>query len=200
VIAFIEGTVRQIRSESVVVQTGGIGFEILTPDPAAVSSGRQGLWHIYESIREDGWTLYGFTTEADYQVFLSLIGVKGIGPKSALQILTKAGGRRILEAVEKEDVSALKALPGIGPKTASQMLLDMRGRLVKMRPEAEPAAAGTRQWQETVSALENFGYRSQDIAPLEPELASRELPVQDMIREALRLLAKRKGCSRWKTD
>lgn len=85
-IAFIEGTVRQIRSDSVVVQTGGIGFEILTPDPAAVSSGRQGLWHIYESIREDGWTLYGFTTEADYQVFLSLIGVKGIGPKSALQI------------------------------------------------------------------------------------------------------------------
>lgn len=192
-IAFLEGTVRQIRAESVVVQTGGIGFEILTPDPGAVPRGKTGLWHIYESIREDGWTLYGFTKEADYEVFLSLIGVKGIGPKSALGILTKAGGRRILEALEKEDVQALKALPGIGPKTASQMLLDMRGRLVRIHAESKAEQSGTPQWQETVSALENFGYRSADIAMLEPELASRDMPVQEMIREALRLLAKRKG-------
>lgn len=126
-IAFIEGVVRSSRAESVVVETGGIGFEIFTPDPLAVPRGKTGLWHIYESIREDGWTLYGFTDELEYDVFMALIPVKGIGPRTALNILRKAGGARILEALEKEDVKALKALPGIGPKTASQMLLDMKG-------------------------------------------------------------------------
>lgn len=192
-IAFIEGTVRMVRSESVIVQTGGIGYEILTPDPYRVPRGQSGLWYIYESIREDGWTLYGFNDETDYEVFLSLISVRGIGPKSALGILTKAGGDRILEALEKEDVAMLKSLPGIGPKTASQMMLDMKGRLVKVHREKEPENTGSPAWQETVSALENFGYRGVDIAAIEGELASQEMPVQDMIRAALKLLAKRKG-------
>ena len=194
-IAFIEGVVRSSRAESVVVETGGIGFEIFTPDPLAVPRGKTGLWHIYESIREDGWTLYGFTDELEYDVFMALIPVKGIGPRTALNILRKAGGARILEALEKEDVKALKALPGIGPKTASQMLLDMKGRLVHVSRSngSQSVPAGSPAWLENVSALENFGYRQADIDSLAPELADSPKAAPELIREALRLLAKRKG-------
>ena len=190
-IGFIEGEVRFIRNESVLVDVHGVGYELFVPNPFAVARGKSALWFTYDHVTDSSRTLYGFPSEADYEVFLRLIEVRGIGPKSALNILKKASGRHIIEAIEKGDVNALKALPGIGPKTASQMMLDLQGKLVSaLKPESAPVSPS---WMETRSALTSLGYRPADLEPLEKIYGQSELDTDTLLRTALKQLAKRKG-------
>lgn len=193
-IGFIEGTVRFIRSETVLVDTGGVGYEIYVPQPYQYPRGTKVLYFTYDNYNENAHTLYGFSAEADYEVFTRLINVRGIGPKSALNILKKASGQRIIQAIEKGDVAALKALPGIGPKTASQMMLDLQGKLVQvLKDENLQDVPGTPAWQETREALAALGYKPADIEPLNQKFAQSELETQQLLRQALQELARRKG-------
>lgn len=193
-IGFIEGSIRFIRNETVLVDTQGVGYEIYVPQPFEHPKGTKVLYFTYDHYSENAHTLYGFTAEADYEVFLRLINVRGIGPKSALNILKKASGRRIIDAIEKGDVSALKALPGIGPKTASQMMLDLQGKLVQvLKDDNLQDMPGTPAWQETREALAALGYRPADIDPLNEQFAQSELNTQQLLRQALQELARRKG-------
>lgn len=191
-IAFIEGEVRMIRTDSVVIDTGGVGWEIFTPNPYAVPKGQPLFLYTYQHFGQDSQTLYGFVREADYEVFLRLLNVKGIGPRTALNILRASSGTSIIENIEQGNVQALKALPGIGAKTASQIVLDLQGKLVRVLDNKEIKESDP-VWDETASALESLGYRPADIKDLRKELAGKGLDVSDMLRQALILLAKRKG-------
>ena len=99
-IAFIQGTVRLIRTETIVVDVQGIGYEIYVSRPETVHLGKDLFLYTYQYVREDAILLFGFEKEEDYEVFMRLINVRGIGPKSALNILSAISGSQMIEAIE----------------------------------------------------------------------------------------------------
>ena len=128
----------------------------------------------------------------EHDVFLQLISVKGVGPKTALTMLGVCPVKEMISAIENNDVAALKKLPGIGAKTAQQIVLDLRGKLVEEEQEdVQPQNSAQR---DAVDALKALGYKQSEINSIKKEWKSDETKsVDEYIRQALVLLAKRKG-------
>lgn len=190
-IAFVEGNVRLIRSHSIVIDIHGVGYEVYVSNPYAYMLGDETFLYTYHHVKEDAQILFGFKTEADYEVFLQLISVKGIGPKTALGMLSACPGQEMIQAIEEGNVKRLKALPGIGAKTASQIILDCKGKFVSIEEES---ASVNPIWKETEAALEALGYKTAQLTHIKKELESdQSLSVDAMLRKALILLAKRNG-------
>lgn len=191
-IACVQGTVKTVRRESVVLMAGSIGYEIFVSNPDKYMEGSECFLWTYQQFREDGQFLYGFESNEEYELFSSLISVKGIGCKSALNILAKMPAGRLLDAIEQGDAAALKKLPGIGAKTAGQILLDLQGKIVlPKRPEAAPEVNDN--WQQAHDALISLGYKPAEIAYLDREFGKSEEPMDVLLRAALQSLAKGKG-------
>jgi Holliday junction DNA helicase RuvA len=186
-IAFIQGTVRLIRTETIVVDVQGIGYEIYVSRPETVHLGKDLFLYTYQYVREDAILLFGFEKEEDYEVFMRLINVRGIGPKSALNILSAISGSQMIEAIENDDVKRLKSLPGIGAKTASQIVLDLKGKFVSI--EKEDTSMDDPAWKETQEALISLGYKANQLTTIKKELANQNLTTEQMLQKALRLLA-----------
>lgn len=191
-IAFIQGIVRLIRNDSIVLDVQGVGYEIHVSNPISFTLNDSLFLYTYQHVREDAILLYGFKNEEDYEVFMRLINVKGIGPKSALNILGVCSGRKMIEAIENDDIKQLKSLPGIGAKTASQMVLDLKGKFVSI--DTEEASIDNPVWKETEEALLSLGYKVNQLSEIRKELANNtELDIHEMLKFALTNLAKRKG-------
>ena len=176
-IAFIQGTVRLIRTETIVVDVQGIGYEIYVSRPETVHLGKDLFLYTYQYVREDAILLFGFEKEEDYEVFMRLINVRGIGPKSS----------QMIEAIENDDVKRLKSLPGIGAKTASQIVLDLKGKFVSI--EKEDTSMDDPAWKETQEALISLGYKANQLTTIKKDLANQNLTTEQMLQKALRLLA-----------
>ena len=190
-IAFVEGNVRLIRPHSVVIDIHGVGYEVYVSNPYAYMLGDELFLYTYHHVKEDAQILFGFKTEADYEVFLQLISVKGIGPKTALGMLSACPGQEMIRAIEEGDVKRLKALPGIGAKSASQIILDCKGKFVSIEEET---TSSNPIWKETQAALEALGYKAAQLTHIKKELEKDQtLSVDAMLRKALILLAKRNG-------
>ena len=191
-IAFVEGIVRIVRPASVVLDVNGVGYEVFVCDPYKYRIGKVTFLYTYHQIREDAQTLFGFDTEMDYEIFTRLLNVKGIGAKTALAMLTKCPGADMARAIEEGDVKLLKSLPGIGVKSASQIVLDLQGKLVSIpREEIE---IGDPVWMQTQEALEALGYKANTLQSIKKELQDAGYEsVDEMLRHALMLLAKRNG-------
>ena len=136
--------------------------------------------------------MFGFLSMEEHDVFLQLISVKGVGPKTALTMLGVCPVKEMISAIENNDVAALKKLPGIGAKTAQQIVLDLRGKLVEEEQEdVQPQNSAQR---DAVDALKALGYKQSEINSIKKEWKSDETKsVDEYIRQALVLLAKRKG-------
>ncbi|MBB5182455.1 Holliday junction branch migration protein RuvA [Catenisphaera adipataccumulans] len=188
-IAFLEGIVRLIREKSIVLDVNGVGYEIYMSDAQTRKQGDELFVYTYEHVREDAILLYGFTKEEDYEVFMRLIDVKGIGPRSAQNILAVCPGRQLIEAIENDDIKRLKSLPGIGAKTAGQIVLDLKGKFVSV--DAQEKKIDNPVWDETEEALLSLGYKSSQLGAIRKELAPRtDLSTPEMVQMALRQLAK----------
>ena len=188
-IACIQGTVRIIRNESVVLDVQGVGYEVFITQPIAQKLGEDLFLYTYQHVREDAILLFGFIKEEDYEVFMRLINVKGIGPKTALNMLGALNGKQMIEAIENDDIARLKALPGIGAKTAGQIVLDLKGKFVSV--DEHQQSSENPIWKETQEALISLGYKANQLTGIRKELASNtELTTPQMIQHALRLLAK----------
>lgn len=191
-IVFVEGIVRLIRDNSIVVYVQGLGYEIYVSDPFKYRLGQNVFLYTYHQIREDAQMLFGFENEVDYEVFMRLINVKGIGAKTAIHMLSRISGSKLIEIIENGDLKALKALPGIGAKGASQIVLDLQGRLVAL--EKEKDIASNPIWVQTQEALVSLGYKPQQLQSVKKELENEtNMSVDEMLRKSLKLLAQRKG-------
>ena len=136
--------------------------------------------------------LYGFMTMEEHDLFLRLISVKGVGPRSAMGMLATASAKEMIAAIENNDVKFMKSLPGIGAKTASQIVLDLKGKLVEAETICEVQEDQT--IQEAMDALRSLGYKPAELQGIAKELALLEkCDVQGYIRHALGIMAKRKG-------
>lgn len=188
-IAFVQGSVRMIRNETIVLDVGGIGYEVYVSQPLAMKLGDDLFLYTYQHVREDAMLLFGFVKEEDYEVFMRLINVKGVGPKTALNMLSAISGAQMIEAIENDDIARLKGLPGIGAKTAGQIVLDLKGKFVSV--DNQPQANDSPAWIETQEALLSLGYRANQLTGIKKELSKNEdMSTSEMLQQALRLLAK----------
>lgn len=172
-ISFIRGYVADSTESSVILETGGIGYEIFMTGTAiekAVRESGEILVHTYFHVREDAMQLYGFLSRDDLQVFRLLLGVNGIGPKAALGILAGLTADELRFAVLSDDVKTLSRAPGIGKKTAQKLILELKDKLnaeeafelklAHVQEEAGSEAAAADGSGEAVEALVALGYSS----------------------------------------
>lgn len=190
-IAFVNGVVRIIRSDRVVLDVHGVGYEVYLANALSQKMGDELFLYTYQHVREDAILLFGFLKEEDYEVFMRLINVKGIGPKTAQTMLSVCSGKEMIEAIENDDIKKLKSLPGIGAKTAGQIVLDLKGKFVSL--ETSDGATPNPVWGQVQDALLSLGYKTNQLTTIKMELENTELGEDEMLRQALILLAKRNG-------
>ena len=190
-IAFVNGVVRIIRSDRVVLDVHGVGYEVYLANALSQKMGDELFLYTYQHVREDAILLFGFLKEEDYEVFMRLINVKGIGPKTAQTMLSVCSGKEMIEAIENDDIKKLKSLPGIGAKTAGQIVLDLKGKFVSL--ETSDGATSNPVWGQVQDALLSLGYKTNQLTKIKKELENTELGEDEMLRHALILLAKRNG-------
>ena len=185
-IAFIKGIIHSYSNDSLIIENNGIGYRVYVANPMAVRLNAEVILYTYQHVREDAITLFGFTTMEEHDLFLQLISVKGVGPKTALGMLGVCPARNMIAAIESNDVKTLKGLPGIGAKTASQIVLDLKGKLVEEVTELEV--------KENEQLLDALGYKNAELNSIKKELGTLEAMTSDQyIRKGLGILAKRKG-------
>lgn len=159
-IAYIKGTVENIELENIVVEAYGVGYQINFAKSEKLSLGQSVQIYIYEHIREDEDTLYGFLNRPEKDLFIKLISVKGLGPKTAMGILRAANYDSIIAAIEQQDIAFIKSMPGIGAKTASQIILDLKGKLVQA--ESTAASSSSKEMEDALEALKALGYKQSE--------------------------------------
>ena len=126
-IAFIHGTAVDMTENSVVVEAGGIGYDIYMTgtDLSQIHMGEEVKIHTFFSVREDAMKLYGFKSKDDLQMFKLLLGVNGVGPKAAIGVLAGITADELRFAILSDDVKTLSKAPGIGKKTAQKLILEL---------------------------------------------------------------------------
>ena len=182
--SYIIGTVTGIESNSIVLDNNGIGYQIYTPNPYSFVDGENYKVYLYQQVREDENSLYGFKTKEEKELFLKLIEVKGLGCKMALPILATGSIEGIVDAIERENILYLKKFPKIGDKVARQIILDLKGKLVT----SKEGKVSSKDYSELIEALKSLGYKNSDINKILPNI--KESDVESQIKEALRLLLK----------
>lgn len=173
--AYISGKLTALHPTHIIVETtSGIGYEIQTPNSYRFQKNLDQTVKVYTSliVREDAQLLYGFIDQEEKDMFLSLIKVTGIGPKSALAILAASSPNEVKRAIENENDAYLKQFPGIGKKTARQIVLDLKGKVVVTEEVSEGLLdIATEQEdlavQEALLALEALGYSKRELKKVE---------------------------------
>ena len=190
-IAFVNGIVKIIRNDRVVLEVHGVGYEVYLANALSQKMNEELFLYTYQHVREDAILLFGFIKEEDYVVFMRLINVKGIGPKTAQTMLSVCSGKEMIEAIENDDIKRLKSLPGIGAKTAGQIVLDLKGKFVSLETSDSPVSNPV--WTQVQDALLSLGYKTNQLTKIKKEFENTELGEDEMLRQALILLAKRNG-------
>ena len=192
-IAGLDGTLEQINADSAIIKVGGVSFQVFTPafTLGQIGSIGDGV-HLYTHLhwKEDSTALYGFTTSQELDLFKMLISVSGVGPKSALSILSTLRPDDLASAIINGDVDLITQAPGIGKKTAARGVLDLKGKLEKGWGGVITGGPA-RDNAEVVTALTNLGYSTADANRAAAATAgSQDLTLEDRIRLALRHLAR----------
>lgn len=182
--AYIKGIVTDIESTYIVIDHQGLGYMVYTPNPYSFELNVETTVYLYQYIREDEQTLYGFKTKEEKNLFLSLISVKGLGCKMALPMLATGSIEGIMDAIERENILYLKKFPKIGDKVARQIILDLKGKLA-----SNPSDVSQPVNEELMEVLEGLGYRKPDIKKVLPKVDYKK-PLEEQIKEALKLLLK----------
>ncbi|NLW56763.1 MAG: Holliday junction branch migration protein RuvA [Firmicutes bacterium] len=196
-IAFLSGKIAALTSDAVILEVNGIGFEVLMPASAltALRPGEQLALYTYLAHREDAMLLYGFRDQQEKALFMNLISVSGIGPKTALTILSVLALEEFYQAILNEDIKLLTTVPGIGQKTAQRLILELQTKIKKEVAETPLVPSGrrtgTRAGADAVAALVTLGYQPGPAGQAVQEVESKQpqIELQDLIKEALKLLA-----------
>lgn len=204
-IARLCGTLVDKQPGSAVVDVGGVGYQLSIPLSTYYEMGEPGSrveLHVHTHVREDALALFGFRTRFEKEIFARLISVNGVGPRTALAVLSGLGAEDLIGAVRSRDITRLSSVPGIGRKTAERIAVDLADRLDSLSPPGDgpagtPGGAGAGRpdvRQDLVSALVNLGYNARVAA----DAAGRVLraspapspPFQALLRETLKILSR----------
>jgi Holliday junction DNA helicase RuvA len=184
-IATLRGEITQIEENAIIIETGGIGLRVFIPKPLRerMKTSEAIFLFTHLVVREDAWHLYGFETQADRELFTTLLGVDGVGPRTALAVLSTLNLDTVQRAVFAEEPDLLSRVPGVGKKTAQKMVLYLHDRL-KPVSGLEKIAAMSDTDSEVLAALTALGY-----SVVEAQTAIQSIPkdAAEDVEERLRL-------------
>ncbi len=186
-IGFLRGKVHYFGTDYVLLDVNDVGYRINFYHPESLKLDEEIVIYTYENIREDEQSLYGFLSLEEYDLFVKLISVKGLGPKMASGILSKKKVEEVIEAIENSDVNFFKGMSGVGSKTASQIILDLKKKLVT---ESDTKVSNS-QLDDAIEALKSLGYKQIELKNVIKELSKEQLTSDQYIKKALALLSKK---------
>lgn len=179
--SYIIGTVTEIESNYITIENNDIGYLINTANPYSFNIGNKEKIYVFNNVKEDENSLYGFKTIDEKELFLKLISVKGIGPKMALPFFATGNIEDIKNAIDKENILYLKKFPKIGDKAARQIILDLKGKL-NMKDIINSNT-------ELISVLKGLGYKESDYKNIISKVDT-SLSIEQQVKAALKLLLK----------
>ncbi len=179
---YIIGKVKYIASNYIIIDNNGIGYIIFVSNPYAYEEDKEYTVYTYNFINETENSLYGFKSMEEKELFLKLINVKGLGPKTANGMMATGSISGIIDAIDRENILYLKKFPKVGEKLARQIILDLKGKLNNFEIEKSFD-------DELVEVLENLGYKPADIKKVIP-LVDKSRKLEEQIKEALKLMLK----------
>jgi holliday junction DNA helicase RuvA len=193
VIAHISGTLAQKIPGEVVIDVAGVGYQIFIPLSVFYRLPEIGAplsLQIYTHVREDALQLFGFQDLGDKQLFLLLLGVSGIGPKLAVNILSGIASDELSRALKEGDQVRLMAIPGVGRKLAERMIVELKDKFASLAPTGPESAkieGGSQLLSDAVSALVNLGYKRPEAEKIVREVLRRgERSLENVLKESLR--------------
>ena len=184
------GRIKAIRESSLIIDVGGVGFRVFVVESLLDGTARVGQTielFTYLCVRENNLSLYGFHSLEAHDLFVTLLGVSGIGPRTALAILSSFSPETLRGAIASGDASALTHIPGIGRKTAQRLILDLRD---KIGMAAEPWVAAPLQEgdADVINALTSLGYSLSEAHNALAAVSETTKEVDERILAALRFL------------
>ena len=202
-IAYLSGKLLEKEANLIIVDVGGVGYEVIIPLSTFYDLGEIGedaALRIFTYVREDVFQLFGFKTIRERELFLLLISVSGIGPKSAITALSGMSADEIIGAIRQNNLARLNSIPGVGKKTAERLVIELRDKIGKlsavsaeeMRAEGIPQTSGDDVYEDAISALVNLGYQrnAAEKALKQAVQEGTEMSVQKLLRKSLQFLAK----------
>jgi holliday junction DNA helicase RuvA len=191
VIGSLRGSVmeRHVSGEAI-VEVGGVGYRVLVPLGALpqLDPGGPAFLFTHLHVREDAMVLYGFPTRDERDTFEVLIGATGVGPKLALAMLSVHSPSSLRRAVVDDDLAALTLVPGVGKRTAQRLLVELRTRLDVPDLDIGDGRVAPSARSEVREALDGLGYSADEVRDVLAQLDA-DSPVEELLRDALRLLA-----------
>ncbi len=182
-IYFLRGTIQEVEQESVVIDVNDVGYQVLVSHPQDFKIGQKILLYTYNVVREDENYLIGFSDVEERNVFLSLIKVKGLGPKTVIGALSATTPQDVINAISSNNVAFLKKLPGLGAKAAGQIILDLKGELTGSK-------GNPKQYEEVYDALKALGFKGAAIDRVLATINEPNASTEDILRIALSRLRK----------
>lgn len=158
-IRLLKGTIETVYAEEVVLLTGGVGYQVLIGPRLAqellAHLGQSATLHIYSHVKEDAFQLFGFLSSSDREVFVQLLSVSGVGPKTAVQVIDR-GAEAVAQAIRTSDVEFFQGIPRLGKKSAQKIIVELQSKLGKITElDLTPESSATADLRE---ALVNMGY------------------------------------------
>ena len=183
-IYYLKGIVYRVFEDSIVLDVNNTGYQVLVSHPHDYSEGEQILLFTHQVIREDEEYLVGFSSEKEKAVFMSLIKVKGLGPKSAINALSATTPEQVMNAIASNNVAYLKKLPGIGAKAAAQIILDLKGELTGSK--GDPTL-----YEDVYEALKSMGFKGAAIDRVLASINEPNATSEEVLKLALQQLGKK---------
>ena len=177
-IYFLKGKVAHIDGETIIIDVRDVGYQVLVSHIDDYEVGEEVYIYTHEVVREDDQYLVGFKSLEEKAVFLSLIKVKGLGPKSAIGALSATTPQQVIAAIASNNVAYLKKLPGIGGKAAAQIILDLKGELTGSK--GDPGV-----YEEVYEALKELGFKGAAIDRVLATINEPNASSEDVLRIAL---------------
>ncbi len=191
-IGHLSGVLVWASGNMIIIDVAGVGYYVEVTNSAGLPElGHKIELYIYTYVREESLTLYGFKDMAARELFTMLLGITGIGPKAALNILSTLDYQQFIQAILSENIPVLKGISGIGQKTAQRLILELKSRVDKLADGVKPALENTRNEQVLYDALLSLGYSLREIenalskVKLEPDRR-----IEDKIKTVLSYLGK----------
>lgn len=197
---YLTGTISIVTPNYIVIDVGGVGYQVQVANPYHYEEGQKNTRvYVYQSVSQDRLELFGFVSQEEKALFLKLISISGIGPKSALAILANPDHQGLIDAIANNDVAYLTKFPKVGKKTASRIIIELQDKLdsltgtssqVSLDISSQPFESDDPQLSDALAALKALGYADRDVRKVKRHLIKQKgLTTDQYLRHGLTLLS-----------
>lgn len=192
-ISYLKGVIFIKKPKYLIMLVNNVGYEIFASEKtlSLLNESAEASLYIHHHITENAQELYGFTNQPELEMFKNLIGISGVGPKSALGVMASATVEDIIQAILSEDPALLRTVSGIGPKTAERIVVELKSKIGKLGKEMNMKDASVAPKDiETIEALIGLGYSRREIMDVIKQVPSDTTDTSEKIKRSLKLLAR----------